>query len=219
MLVLLDRNFVSAAFLQALRKRQAHVLARLASNRLVGRGQRLSDGSRLLTLTPKQYPELCAPLSVRIISYRLHPEAVALLEQVTPSHSQHGSGTHNPKVREVHRLVTTRLHPEQYPALDLCLLYHERWEVELVIDALLLAPVLAPAHQRTLLARVVGDLSRPEWLLPPRRLRFNSRVIKRSRNRFQIKRPDHVFFSAKHFLFLSDPPHSSFRDLIVIDVV
>src|SRR6266536_2490898 len=188
MLVLLDRNFVSAAFLQALRKRQAHVLARLASNRLVGRGQRLSDGSRLLTLTPKQYPELCAPLTVRIISYRLHPEAVALLEQVTPSHSQHGSGTHNPKVREVHRLVTTRLHPEQYPALDLCLLYHERWEVELVIDEI-------KEHQR---------------------LAQHPLVIKRSRNRFQIKRPDHVFFSAKHFLFLSDPPHASFRDLIVI---
>ena len=279
MLVLLDRNFVSAAFLQGLRKRQAHVLARLASNRLVGKGQLLSDGSRLLTLTPKQYPELSAPLTVRVISYRLHPEAVALLEQVTPSHSQHGSGTHNPKVGEVHRLVTTLLDPEQYPALDLCLLYHERWEIELVIDeikehqrlaqhplvskslicvfqefyalllahyalrvlmgraallaqvdpdrisftqaielvadALLLAPVLAPAHQCRLLARVVDDLSRPEWLLPPRRLRFNSRVIKRSRNRFQIKRADHLFFSAKHFLFLSDPPHASFRDLIL----
>ena len=88
--------------------------------------------------------------------------------------------------------------------------------IELVADALLLAPVLAPAHQCRLLAQVVADLSRPEWLLPPRRLRFNSRVIKRSRNRFQIKRADHLFFSAKHFLFLSDPPHASFRDFIVI---
>src|SRR5258708_19926007 len=34
----------------------------------------------------------------------------------------------------VHRLVTTLLDPERYPARDLILCYHERWEIELCID-------------------------------------------------------------------------------------
>src|SRR6266849_2063195 len=112
MLVLLDRGFFSAAFVRDVQARHAHILVRLASNRLLGTGQPLRDGSVLLTLTPQQYPDLQEPLIVRLISYRLHPQAVDLLKQVTPSHSQHGSGTHNPKVREVHRLVTTLLDPE-----------------------------------------------------------------------------------------------------------
>ena len=33
-----------------------------------------------------------------------------------------------------HRLVTTLLDPEAYPALDLACAYHERWEIEVVID-------------------------------------------------------------------------------------
>ena len=36
----------------------------------------------------------------------------------------------------MHRLVTTLLDPQHAPALDLIGLYHERWEVELVIDEL-----------------------------------------------------------------------------------
>lgn len=134
MLVLLDWSFASLAFIQGLVQRQAHVLARLASNRLTGTGQPLCDGSLLLTLTPKAYPVLREPLTVRLISSRLHPQAADLLAQVTPSHSRHGAGTHNPKAHEVHRLLTTLLDPHLSPALDLCVLYHERWEVELVID-------------------------------------------------------------------------------------
>ncbi len=279
-MVLLDRGFFSAAFVRDVQARHAHILVRLASNRLLGTGQPLRDGSVLLTLTPQQYPDLQEPLIVRLISYRLHPQAVDLLKQVTPSHSQHGSGTHNPKVREVHRLVTTLLDPESYPALDLCVLYHERWEVELVIDeikehqrlaqhplaskslvgvlqefyalllahyalralmgqaavqaetdpdrlsfthaiellsdALFLAPVLSPAQPDCLLPRLVRELGRPDWVAPLRRLRFNSRVLKRARSRFQIKRPDHVFLAAKDFLFLFDPPHASFHELLLI---
>lgn len=281
MLVLLDRGFYSAAFLHALVQRGAHVLVRLASNRLLGTPTRiLCDGSVLLTLTCKDDPQLRQPLTVRVISYRLRPEAATRLEQVTPSHSQHGSGTTNPKVHEVHRLLTTLLDPLLYPALDLCLLYHERWEVELVIDeikdhqriaqrplsskspigilqefyalllahyalrvlmgkaaqqahvdpdrisfshaievvtdALLVAACLPVACHTELSARLVHDLSQRDWLLPPRRLRFNSRVIKRSRTRFQIKRPDHVFLSVKDFPFLKNHPDPTFRELLLI---
>ncbi len=281
MLVLLDRGFYSAALLHTLLQRGAHVLVRLASNRLLGTPTGiLSDGSVLMTLTCKDDPQLRQPLTVRVISYRLRPEAATRLEQVTPSHSQHGSGTTNPKVHEIHRLVTTLLDPLLYPALDLCLLYHERWEVELVIDeikehqriaqrplsskspigilqefyalllahyalrvlmgkaaqqahvdpdrisfthaievvtdGLLLAACLPVAYHADLSARLVQDLSRRDWLLPERRLRFNSRVIKRSRTRFQIKRADHVFLSVKDFPFLKDHPDPTFRELLLI---
>ncbi len=39
-----------------------------------------------------------------------------------------------PGYGEVHRLVTTLLNPEAFPALELARAYHERWEIELVID-------------------------------------------------------------------------------------
>jgi hypothetical protein len=38
------------------------------------------------------------------------------------------------EVDKVYRLVTTLLNPRVAPALDLIALYHERWEIELVID-------------------------------------------------------------------------------------
>jgi len=54
---------------------------------------------------------------VRIISYTLTDP------------NRPGSG-------DVHRLVTTLLDPTQAPALDLVCAYHERWEIEVVIDEL-----------------------------------------------------------------------------------
>jgi hypothetical protein len=52
---------------------------------------------------------------VRIISYRVTDERVG-------------------EVGKVYRLVTTLLNPRIAPALELIALYHERWEIELVID-------------------------------------------------------------------------------------
>ena len=124
MLVLLDRGFYSAALLHALVQQGAQVLGRLASNRLMGTPTRvLADGSVLFTLNDAHLPQ---PLTVRVISYRLRPEAAERLEHVTPSHRKPGSGTTNPAVHEVHRQVPTLLDPVLYPALELCLLYHER---------------------------------------------------------------------------------------------
>src|SRR5262249_393356 len=37
-------------------------------------------------------------------------------------------------LKQTYRLMTTLLDPFLYPALDLAVLYHERWHVELVID-------------------------------------------------------------------------------------
>jgi len=280
MLVLMDRGFYSAALIGELRKLGAHMLGRLASKRLLGPARLRSFGSCLVTLTPGQYPELHEDLIVRVITYHLRPQAVALLQQVTPSHSQHGSGTRNPRVGQTHRLVTTLLDPQLYPALELCLLYHERWEVELVIDeikehqriaelplsskhpmgvfqefyalllahyavrvlmgkaaqqahvdpdrisftlalevaqdALSIAALLNPAQHAGLFTQSVNDLTRPDWFVPRRRLRFNARVIKRSRSRFQIKRADHVFLSAKAFPWLHDQRYPDFQQLLLI---
>jgi Transposase DDE domain/Insertion element 4 transposase N-terminal len=277
MLVLMDRGFYSIWLMLAVSQRGAHVLGRLACNRLVGPAERiLADESALHLLTSP----LGESLLVRVITYYLRPEAADLLEQVTPSHSRHGSGTHNPEVRHPHRLITTLLDPLQAPALDLVLLYHERWEVELVIDEikehqrLSLHPLLSKHPHRVfqefyalvlahyalrvfmgqaaghahidpqrisflravelltdtlrlaaclptdtcspLTERMVHDLSRSDWHLPARRMRFNSRVIKSSRSRFQIKRPDHVFLSATSFPFLVDLQHPTFRELLLI---
>jgi len=73
-------------------------------------------------------------LQVRVIEYLIDPEVAPQLEQVTPSRMHSHSGATNPQVRQVHRLITTLLSPEQAPARELCLCYHERWEVEETID-------------------------------------------------------------------------------------
>jgi hypothetical protein len=134
MLVLVDRGFISGALVQAIRARGAHVLGRLAQGVFTHKEQVLPDGSYLTTLDPRNCQGLSAPLQVRIIEYLIDPQVAQQLEQVTPSRMHSGSGTTNPQVRQVHRLITTLLSPEQAPASALCLCYHERWEVEETID-------------------------------------------------------------------------------------
>ena len=134
MLLLLDRGFVSGAFLQAVHQRGAEVLARLSAGMFLRREQVLGDGSYLTTLQPGSCEGLKEPLRVRVIEYGIKEEIADELVSVTPSRVHSKSTRNNPQVRTLHRLVTTLLDPVAYPALQLCLLYHERWEVELVID-------------------------------------------------------------------------------------
>jgi hypothetical protein len=105
-------------FVQAVRDRRAHVLASLPSGAWKkGKRIRLRDGSELVQLKPNKnccYP-LRKPIWVRIISY-----------QITDSRLG--------EVGKMYRLVTTLLNPRTAPAKDLVVLYHERWEIELVID-------------------------------------------------------------------------------------
>ncbi len=134
MLVLLDRGFLSAALVQAIRARGAHVLARLPQDVYLAHEQDLADGSYLTSLTPKTCQGLLAPLPVRIIEYRLDPQVAAQLEQITPSRMHKNSSATNPEVHQVHRLLTTLLDPELAPATAVAQCYHERWEVEEAID-------------------------------------------------------------------------------------
>jgi hypothetical protein len=118
MLVLVDGGIISAGFVQAVRDRRAHVLASLPSGAWKkGKRIKLRDGSELVQLKPNKnccYP-LRKPIWVRIISYHVTDSRLG-------------------EVGKVYRLVTTLLNPRTAPAKDLVVLYHERWEVELVID-------------------------------------------------------------------------------------
>jgi hypothetical protein len=134
MLVLIDRGFISGALLEAIHARGAQVLGRLPQGVFTSKEQVLPDGSYLTTLDPKTCQGLSAPLRVRVIEYRIQPKIAKQLEQVTPSRMHSHSGSTNPQVRQVHRLITTLLEPKLAAAQDLCLCYHERWEAEETID-------------------------------------------------------------------------------------
>ena len=127
MLLLFDRNFAGASFLHRACLTGAQVLGRLASNRYRRPERLLSDGSYLISLPAEQEDQ--PPLHLRVIEYRLQPLVAQELAEQPVSRTSAGSDP-----RQVHRLVTTLLDPQQAPALDLIVLYHQRWEIELCID-------------------------------------------------------------------------------------
>jgi hypothetical protein len=119
MLVLWDRGLHEYDLLWAVRQRGAHALSRLPAHvkpEWVASAS-LPDGSTLAYLRPSD-PQRRAQgerLLVRVIEYTL----------TDPALPGYGAGP---------RLVTTLLDPRGAPALDVVCLYHERWEIELVID-------------------------------------------------------------------------------------
>ena len=117
MLVLWDRGLHEYDLLGAVRQRGAHALSRLPAHVKPEGVASLPDGSTLAYLRPSD-PKRRAHgerLLVRIIEYTLTDPAL-------------------PGYGEIQRLVTTLLDPRGAPALDLVCLYHERWEIELVVD-------------------------------------------------------------------------------------
>jgi len=117
MLVMWDRGFHSFDMLIQARKQGAHILARLPSHVNPKRIHALPDGSYLAYLYPSEYQRRKAgeQFLVRIVEY-------TILDPALPGYG------------ERHRLVTTLLDPETCPALDLACAYHERWEIEVIID-------------------------------------------------------------------------------------
>jgi len=120
-LLLVDAGIISGGFLEQARKRRVHVLGALEAGvweHLPGQ-RRLCDGSVLVFVPPSGKGQALYPVQhglwVRIIAYRVTDERLGELGQT-------------------YRLVTTLLNPRVAPARDLITLYHERWEVELVID-------------------------------------------------------------------------------------
>jgi hypothetical protein len=110
MVVLLDRAFDAAAFLNELNQTGARFLVRSRSTRRPPVLTHLPDGSFLSNLHG---------LSVRIIDAEL---------SVT--------GTDGSRVRDRYRLITTLLDHDRHPAAELIRLYHERWEIEIAYLAL-----------------------------------------------------------------------------------
>ena len=104
MLLLLDRGFDSAAFLTAVHRTGAMLLARARSQRVPPVLTHLPEGSYLSELDG---------LAVRII------EADLTLR-----------GADGTRVGDRYRLITTLLDHRRYPAEALIRLYHERWEIE-----------------------------------------------------------------------------------------
>ena len=118
-LFLVDAGITGGGFFEHIRDQKGHVLGALQAGTWenLSRQRRLADGSVLAWVNPSsrvKYP-MKKGMWVRIISYRLTDERLG-------------------EVGTVYRLATTLLNPRVAPADVLLELYHERWEVELVID-------------------------------------------------------------------------------------
>lgn len=132
MLVMWDRGFHDYDMLAGVRTRGAHVLARLPAHVKPDLVEVLPDGTWLAYIHPSDSKRHAKErLLVRVIDYTIDDPA-------RPGHAQH------------HRLITTLLDPTAYPALDLIVLYHERWEVEITLDEVKVHQRLLPRPLRSL---------------------------------------------------------------------
>jgi hypothetical protein len=103
MLVLLDRNFDTAALIGQLAATEAHLLVRLKANRKLPVLRRYRDGSYLSQI---------GAVPVRVTECQI---------TIATSASRHTGA---------YRLATTLLDHHQHPASTLVTLYHQRWEIE-----------------------------------------------------------------------------------------
>jgi len=131
-LVMWDRGFHDYDMLRGGRARGAHVLARLPAHVKPEWVEGLPDGTWLAYLRPSD-PKRHAKerLLVRVIDYTID-------DPTLPGHALH------------HRLITTLLDPADYKAVDLIVLYHQRWEVEITLDEVKVHQRLLPRPLRSL---------------------------------------------------------------------
>jgi hypothetical protein len=134
MLLMWDRGFHDFDMVVATRQRGAHVLGRLPAHVKPLPLRTLPDGSVLAYLLPSDDAgrRQGVRILVRLITY-------TITDPVLPGYG------------EEHRLITTVLNPRLAPAHDLACAYHERWEIELVIDEI-------DTHQR-LVGRTLRSLT------------------------------------------------------------
>jgi hypothetical protein len=134
MLVMWDRGFHDFDMVVAVRQRKAHVLSRLPAHVKPVPLRTLPDGSVLAYLLPSEDARRRAGerILVRVITYTITDPAL-------------------PGYGEVHRVITTLLNPRLASAHALACAYHERWEIEIVIDEI-------DTHQR-LVGRTLRSLT------------------------------------------------------------
>jgi hypothetical protein len=117
MLLLWDRGFFSYELIRRVLATGAHLLARVQTRLTLMPLRRWADGSYLAKLYPSAEARRRdrEGLLVRVIEYT-HDDP------------------NRPGCGERHRLLTDLLNPEDLPAAEAPLIYHERWEEELALD-------------------------------------------------------------------------------------
>ena len=119
MLLMWDRGLHSYVMVKAILDKGCEYLGRIPVNVKFIVEEPLADGSYLSLIYPpaKVRKQSCQPIQVRVIEYTIeHPE--------------------KPKEQLTHRLITSLLNIEEFPASLLAVEYHQRWEVENTIDEL-----------------------------------------------------------------------------------
>ena len=134
MLLMWDRGFHDFDMVVATRQRQAHVLSRLPAGVKPQVLRVLPDGSVLCSLMPSEAARRRRGerILVRVVTYTISDPALP------------GYGVE-------HRVITTVLNPRLAPAHEVACAYHERWEIEVVIDEI-------DTHQR-LVGRTLRSLT------------------------------------------------------------
>ncbi len=117
MLLMWDMGLHSYPMVKGTLAREAHFLGRVPANVILEPVKRLADGSYLAYLypTPRARRLRKSGILVRVIEYTL-------------------DDPNRPGCGQRHRLITSLLDAERYPALELACAYHERWEIETAVD-------------------------------------------------------------------------------------
>jgi hypothetical protein len=147
MLLLWDCGFHSITLLRRCLERDLSFVGRVGSQVQYPAWEMLSDGSYLAHLTGAPRPRLMRPDRtelIRVVHYTL-------------------TDPDRPGYQEDHRLVTSLLDPVAAPALDLVLAYHERWELEGVLDEI--DTHLRPPHRPLRSKKPLGVLQELYGLL------------------------------------------------------
>ena len=131
-LVLWDRGLYGYSLLRQATDTGRHVLGRVSSQVRFEVIRTLSDHSFLARVYPRQDRRRRRKngLIVRVISYTFR-------DPNRPGHGQR------------HRLVTTLLDEQQYPAQELVVLYHQRWEIEIDNDEITTHQLNRPVELRS----------------------------------------------------------------------
>jgi hypothetical protein len=131
-LMLWDRGFYGYGLLKQACDQGKDVLGRVPAQVIFDRVEALADGSYLSRIYPtdKDRRHGTGAIVVRAIEYTFND----------PRRPGHG---------ERHRLVTTLLDPEKFPAPELVVLYHQRWEIEIDNDELATHQLARPVELRS----------------------------------------------------------------------
>lgn len=113
-LLLYDAGLHSVALVAKLCQREAEFLGRLPGHVHPCVLCPLPDGTQLVRLRPRHRAPDRVDQPLRLLRYTLD-------DPQRPGHQRE------------HRLLTSLLDPQQYPAEELIILYHQRWEFELIL--------------------------------------------------------------------------------------